>query len=40
MRVTFDPTIKLSDILTSLSFILAVFALLYSQQKGRRLGLA
>ncbi len=35
MRVTFDPTIKLSDILTSLSFILAVFALLYSQQKDR-----
>ncbi len=35
MNVTFDPTIKLSDILTSLSFILAVLALVFSRQKDR-----
>jgi hypothetical protein len=35
MRVSFDPTIKLSDVITSLSFVLAVLALVYSQQKDR-----
>lgn len=35
MNITFDPTFKLSDILTSLSFILAVLALIFSQRKER-----
>ena len=36
MKVSFDPTVKLSDVVTSLSFILAIFALIYSQSKDRQ----
>jgi len=35
LKITFDPTIKLSDVITSLSFVLAVLALVLSQQKER-----
>jgi hypothetical protein len=36
MAASFDTTIKLSDILTSLSFLLAVLALVYNQMKDRQ----
>jgi hypothetical protein len=36
MRISFDPTVKLSDVITSLSFILAILALVYSQSKDRK----
>lgn len=35
MKINFDPTLKLSDILTAFSFMLAVAALLYSFGKDR-----
>lgn len=34
--ISFDPTVKLSDVITSLSFILAILALVYSQSKDRQ----
>jgi hypothetical protein len=36
LMISFDPTVKLSDVITSLSFILAILALVYSQSKDRR----
>jgi hypothetical protein len=35
MKINVDPAIKLSDILTSLSFLLAVLALIFTLQKDR-----
>lgn len=37
MGIKFDWTVKLSDILTSLSFVLAIIALVYNQAKDRSL---